>query len=64
MKYFTFGFLFFMIIQAFFIAQAAADCWWTGCQKNDWKVVGCQQYGRQEKGVKNCNGGKMYNCCN
>uniref|UniRef100_A0A8D8ZIB9 Uncharacterized protein n=1 Tax=Cacopsylla melanoneura TaxID=428564 RepID=A0A8D8ZIB9_9HEMI len=64
MKYLTFGFLLFVIFQAFLIMEAAgADCWWTGCQKNDWKVKGCGQYGRKTSGQKNCSGGKMYNCC-
>jgi hypothetical protein len=39
------------------------DCWWTGCQPNSWAVVGCDQYGRKEKGREGCTGGNKYNCC-
>uniref|UniRef100_T1KLW9 Single domain-containing protein n=1 Tax=Tetranychus urticae TaxID=32264 RepID=T1KLW9_TETUR len=42
----------------------SADCWWTGCQKSDWAVVGCKQYGREEKETSDCPGGKKYKCCN
>ncbi|XP_053207211.1 uncharacterized protein LOC128391364 [Panonychus citri] len=40
-----------------------SGCWWTGCQKNDWAVVGCGQYNMTEKSNRNCQDGKEYNCC-
>lgn len=47
--------------------SVAQDCWWTGCQPNNWAVTGCAQYGREEKGREQCweNGqeGNKYNCC-
>ncbi|CAH1713137.1 uncharacterized protein LOC114126830 [Aphis gossypii] len=45
------------------VTQPANDCWWTGCQPNTWLVVGCSQYNRTQKNVKDCNGGSEYYCC-
>lgn len=39
------------------------DCWWTGCQADNWAVVGCEQYGMVAVDVQHCNGGKLYHCC-
>lgn len=40
------------------------DCWWTGCQLNDWEVEGCDSYNRTEKDKTTCDGGFKYKCCN
>ncbi|XP_053207036.1 uncharacterized protein LOC128391212, partial [Panonychus citri] len=45
------------------VNSVESDCWWTGCQKNDWAVVGCGQYNMTEKTNRNCQDGKEYNCC-
>ncbi|KAI5695771.1 hypothetical protein M8J76_013158 [Diaphorina citri] len=62
MKYFSFAFVLLVVCSVFF-QSAYGDCWWTGCQKNDWKVKGCGQYARIQKGIRNCANGKEYNCC-
>ncbi|XP_015788348.1 uncharacterized protein LOC107365377 [Tetranychus urticae] len=40
-----------------------ADCWWTGCQRHDWAVKGCRQYGRIKKETRPCHAGLEYRCC-
>jgi len=56
--------LFFLtLVLAALISSVVGDCWWTGCQPNSWAVVGCAQYGRQEKDRKPCSGGNIYYCC-
>ncbi len=56
-----------MVILAFVGQSVAQNCWWTGCQPNSWKVTGCGQYNRQERGKQACqaNGGSgnKYHCC-
>uniref|UniRef100_A0A8D8U6W9 Chitinase A1 n=1 Tax=Cacopsylla melanoneura TaxID=428564 RepID=A0A8D8U6W9_9HEMI len=39
------------------------DCWWTGCQSNDWAVTGCQPYNRWEANKTACDGGNQFHCC-
>lgn len=39
------------------------DCWTTGCQPNDWAVVGCEQYKKIERQKFPCTGGYKYDCC-
>ena len=43
--------------------DSGQGCWWTGCQKNDWAVVGCGQYNMTDKNTRDCQDGKEYNCC-
>lgn len=40
------------------------DCWWTGCQPNNWAVKGCESYNRTEKERTECEDGFKYKCCN
>ncbi|VVC38678.1 Hypothetical protein CINCED_3A024261 [Cinara cedri] len=39
------------------------DCWWTGCQLNEWLVKGCRNYNRIEKEREQCPDGFKYKCC-
>lgn len=39
------------------------SCWWTGCQKKDWAVRGCEQYEKVEMDQRTCEGGTEYHCC-
>ncbi|CAL8128793.1 unnamed protein product [Orchesella dallaii] len=44
------------------------DCWWTGCQPEDWATRGCAQYNRVERGRRECRDnrgvtGNEYQCC-
>ncbi|XP_050528461.1 uncharacterized protein LOC126898465 [Daktulosphaira vitifoliae] len=40
-----------------------SGCWTTGCQKDDWLIRGCEQYGMDETRQQPCSGGIMYSCC-
>lgn len=58
-----------LLILGFALGTAIAeDCWWTGCQPNDWATTGCGQYGRDERGREGCADGRgvqgnKYKCC-
>lgn len=45
------------------ISLIRGDCWETGCQKNTWATVGCEQYQRIEMGKRPCDNGYIYTCC-
>ncbi|XP_054279682.1 uncharacterized protein LOC128997901 [Macrosteles quadrilineatus] len=38
-------------------------CWWTGCQPNNWKVTGCEQYSLVQNNIQDCENGHKYFCC-
>ncbi|XP_026813409.1 uncharacterized protein LOC113553990 [Rhopalosiphum maidis] len=46
-----------------FFTAGKEECWWTGCQLSTWAVIGCDQYNRTQKNVKECDGGSEYYCC-
>ncbi|CAL8132456.1 unnamed protein product [Orchesella dallaii] len=58
----------FLFVALAISSTTGQDCWWTGCQPNDWAVTGCSAFGRSEGARERCwdsRGveGHKYNCC-
>uniref|UniRef100_A0A8D8YK73 Acidic mammalian chitinase n=1 Tax=Cacopsylla melanoneura TaxID=428564 RepID=A0A8D8YK73_9HEMI len=59
------GIVIYLLVSVFQLHPIAAneDCWWTGCQPDDWAVKGCSQYNRTEQNREHCENGLKYECC-
>ncbi|CAL8128796.1 unnamed protein product [Orchesella dallaii] len=50
------------------VTSTWANCWWTGCQPEDWAVRGCNQYDMNQQNIRDCRDsrgikGNEYHCC-